>query len=136
MLVNSTLRLEANKQTVNHTTVWSTGQTTQSSATVTVVSHKNTFYLITNAHAVVNATYLKIKFDKGSSQVPVRACWIDPVMDLAILETTNEKDKAYIESKIKALTIETTFQAKGTEVNAYGYPSSNGHCFQSRCDGH
>lgn len=65
MLVNSTLRLEANKQTINHAVVWSTGQTTKSSATVTVISYKNTIYLITNAHAVVNATYLKVKFDKG-----------------------------------------------------------------------
>ncbi|WP_287007936.1 S1C family serine protease [Legionella sp.] len=123
MLVNSTLRLEANKQTINHAAVWSTGQTTQTSATVTVVSHKNKIYLITNAHAVVNATYLKIKFDKSSAQVPVRACWIDPVMDLAILETTNEEDKAHIESKTTALEIETDFQSKGTEVNAYGYPT-------------
>lgn len=123
MLVNSTLRLEANKQTINHAAVWSTGQTTQSSATVTVVTYKNTIYLITNAHAVVNSTYLKVKFDKGSSQVPVRACWVDPVMDLAILEPTCEEDKAHIESKINPLAIETQFQLKGTEVNAYGYPT-------------
>ncbi|WP_019215488.1 S1C family serine protease [Legionella tunisiensis] len=123
MLVNSTLKLEVDKQTVNYVSAWSVGQPTKSSATITVVQHGSKMYLVTNAHAVANSTYLKVKFNQGSTELPVTPVWIDPIMDVAIVETTSPEAEALLANKVKPLDINTEFQPSSTEVNAYGYPT-------------
>ncbi|MCC5013845.1 MULTISPECIES: S1C family serine protease [unclassified Legionella] len=123
MLVNSTLKLEVDKQTVNYVSAWSVGQPAKSSATITVVQHEGIMYLVTNAHAVANSTYLKVKFNQGSTELPVTPVWVDPIMDVAIVETTSTEAEAFLGTKVKPLEINTEFQPSSTEVNAYGYPT-------------
>ncbi|CDZ77048.1 Serine protease Do-like HtrA [Legionella massiliensis] len=123
MLTNSTLKLEADKQTVNYTTPWSIGSSSKSSATVSALSYQGELYLVTNAHAVVNSTYLKVKFNQGSTELPVKAVWVDPIMDLAIVKATSAEVEKLIKGKITPIEIDPEFQPKGTEVNAYGYPT-------------
>lgn len=123
MLNNSTLKLEAEKQSVNYTTAWSTGSPSKSSATVSVLKYEGTVYLVTNAHAVANAHFLKAKFNQGSHEIPVTAVWVDPVMDVAILKANTEEGASLILKKVEPLEVDTKFQASSTEVNAYGYPA-------------
>ncbi|CEK09523.1 S1C family serine protease [Legionella hackeliae] len=123
MLTNSTLRLEADKQTVNYINAWSVGQPSKSSATVTIIKYEGKVYLITNAHAVANTTYLKVKFNQGSTELPVKAVWVDPIMDVAILKATSTEAENSILKKVEPLDVNTEFQSASTEVNAYGYPS-------------
>ncbi|MCW8444776.1 serine protease [Fluoribacter gormanii] len=123
MITNSTLKLAADKQTINYVTAWSIGQSTKSSATVTVIQYKGKMYLVTNAHAVANATYLKVKFNQGSSELPVEPVWVDPIMDVAILKASSEEAEALIAKKVEPLEINPEFQPSSTEVNAYGYPA-------------
>jgi len=123
MLIASTLRLDADKQTINYITAWSIGQPSKSSATVSVLNHKGKIYFLTNAHAIVNATYLKVKFNKDATELPVKTVWVDPIMDVAIVEATTAEAKDLIEKRTKSLTINTQFQPAATEVSAYGYPT-------------
>ncbi|KTC77855.1 S1C family serine protease [Legionella brunensis] len=123
MLTNSTLKLEVDKQTTNYTTAWSIGQPSKSSATVTVIKYGEKVYLVTNAHAVLNATYLKVKFNQGSTELPVKQVWVDPIMDVAILQATSSDAQDLILKKTKPLEINVAFQPSSTEVNAYGYPA-------------
>lgn len=120
---NATLKLEAEKQSVNYTTAWSIGAPSKSSATVSVLNYKGTVYLVTNAHAVANAHFLKVKFNQGSHETPVSAVWVDPVMDVAILKATTPEESDLILKKMDPLEIDTQFKASSTEVNAYGYPT-------------
>lgn len=123
MLVNSTVRLHAEKQTINYSAVWAPGIASASSATVTCVSHEGSTYLITNAHAVETSTYLKVKLDQSSAQLRVKAVWVDPVIDLAILAGESEEEMNFILKNVNPLPLNTVFQKKGTEVSVYGYAS-------------
>lgn len=123
MINNSTVRLEATIELPNYNTPYSVGGTTSSSATVAVLKYNEKIYLVTNAHAVQNATYLKVKLNHFSQEIPVQSCWIDPVLDLAILQTTNDESKDFLLKHLNALPISPEFQKQGTEVFAYGYPA-------------
>lgn len=123
MITNSTVRLDANKELPNYRTPWSVGGTTNSSATITVLKYQEKMYLVTNAHAVMDATYLKIKLNDFSQEIPVKTCWIDPVLDLAILQTTTPEAETFIVKSLNPLPIASEFQKQGTEVFAYGYPA-------------
>ncbi len=123
MLNNSTLRLDANKELPNYRTPWAIGGSTTSSATVTVVAYAGKMYLITNAHAVMDSTYLKIKLNRNSTEIPVEKCWVDPIMDLAIITTTTQEAEDLLIKEMQPLELVPHFQKQGTEVYAYGYPA-------------
>lgn len=122
LIKHATLKIDVIKNKVNYATVWAIGGTFQSSATVTVVTHNGKSYLMTNAHAVVGSSYLKVKFNTGSIQIAVKSVWTDPVLDIAILEGASEEAKELLKQKLIPLTFNTELQKKGTKVNAYGYP--------------
>lgn len=123
MIFNATLRLETDAQAINYASPWATGTSIKLSATVTVISYEGKTFLVTNAHAVENATYLKVKLDQGSIDLPVKVVWFDGVIDLALLEGATPEAKAVLEKKTNPLMIAPLFQKRGTEVNAYGYPA-------------
>lgn len=123
MLTNSTLRLDANLDFPNCRTPWAIGGSSASSATVTVASYNGKSYLITNAHAVMHSSYLKIKLNENSTEIPVEKCWVDPIMDLAILRTTTNDAEELLRKKMRPLELIPDFQKQGTEVFAYGYPA-------------
>lgn len=123
MLNNSTLKLEVDKQTINYTAAWSVGQSSKSSATVSILKHNDKIYLMTNAHAVANATYLKVKFNQNSTELPVDVVWNDPMMDVAILKLQNKEAEEFVLKSTNPLIINSKFQPSSTEVNAYGYPT-------------
>lgn len=123
MLINSTLRLETINESPNYMNPWAVGNTTNSSATITVIRYQEKIYLLTNAHAVLNANYLKIKLNHNSTELPLESCWVDPILDLAILKTTTADAQSFLESQLQPLEITSEFQKQGTEVYAYGYPT-------------
>ena len=121
MLEGATLRLEATKEVANYRTPWSLGGTSISSATVTVLQYAGEIYLVTNAHAVLDATYLKIKFDQKATEIPVESIWVDPILDVAIVRPSTQKDIDFIKKELSPLELITQFQEQKTEVYAYGY---------------
>jgi len=134
MLPNSTLRLLVTKQSINYQTPWAVGVGVNSTATVSVVKHAGDTYLLTNAHAVSEATHLKIKFNQKAIELEVKVAWRDPILDLAILQIhiTNPDESMRIDAlkkaddlihKMDALELMPEFQKQQTEVFAYGYPA-------------
>lgn len=107
----------------NYSSPWNTGISTRSSATVTLVNYKNTNFLITNAHAVVNSTYLKLKLNTRSKDIYVKVAWLDPVIDLAVIEPVSPNDLKFFNDIKNTLLMSGEYQRVGTEVNAYGYPT-------------
>ena len=119
---SSTLKLQANLALPNYINPWSIGGTNTPSATVTAVSYDGEKYLITNAHAVMDEKYLKVKLDENSRELAVKSVWVDPTLDLAILKATSQDVADFLNEKMQATELVTDFQKQGTKVYAYGYP--------------
>lgn len=120
--LKSTLRLHTNKVERNFINPVNAGNPSESSATVTVLSRKGVTYLVTNAHAVVDATFMTVNTNESSKKIPVQTVWFDAAVDLALLKIEHEADQVYLDKYLKPLILHNEFMPSNTEVSAYGYP--------------